>query len=179
MPPIFVSGPDLDDRDFASWLAHQRGMLELPVTIAADGCTLGRDPIRVTGDVAPGYRWLAGRFVDGTFHVDRVGDEVTTTTPHARRAADPADLAIRALRPLHCARGSSRCEKCKRASLEPATPRLLDIAPFGDYARPTIRIDAKRFCTYDVIRVFADADEAIAFAAAHGIADVELGSGSE
>jgi len=132
--------------------------------------------------------WLAGRFGESmpqpdpdpatVFNVHAVGVRVEGDGPHyAQSVRGPDSLAIRMLAPGHCARGPMRCDKCKAAQQQPATPKLLDVAPYGDYARPTIEIvagDVKTWRPYDVIRTFASSEEARAFAQQHHITDVLL-----
>lgn len=89
----------------------------------------------------------------------------------------PSCLAIRTQVELHCARGPKACAKCAAAAAKPPLPRLLDVCPEGDYARPTVSVvrDGKvTYRVYDVLRSFADAAEAKAFADKHGIVDVQL-----
>lgn len=100
-------------------------------------------------------------------------------SPTAEAARRPECLAIRAMRPLHCARGPARCKDCREAAKAPATPRLLDVCPDDAdlVARPVtevVRDGRTEHRVYDVVRVFADEAEARAFATAHGIADVAL-----
>lgn len=128
--------------------------------------------------------WLAGRSVVGatrTFGVLAVGeaipDAVDGKTLHAATARAPQCLAIRKQRPIHCARGPLRCDKCRAAAAQPAVARLLDVCPTGDYARPTVTVvrDGKSVTrVYDVLQSFATDDEAARFAAAHGLTDVVL-----
>ncbi len=89
----------------------------------------------------------------------------------------PSCLAIRTQLELHCARGPKGCAKCAAAAAKPPLPRLLDLCPEGEYARPTVSVvrDGKlTYRVYDVLRSFADATEAKAFADKHGIVDVQL-----
>ena len=84
-------------------------------------------------------------------------------------------LAIRVMKPVHCARGPERCEKCQLAQEEPARMRLLDVCTYGDHARPTLEITRdgkKRFRPYDLLKTFANAEEAHAFARKHMITDM-------
>jgi hypothetical protein len=67
-----------------------------------------------------------------------------------------------------CKRGAKRCDRCKRAESSPPTPRLLDLCPEGDYARPTIAVTRggkEEFRVFDVLRS--------EFAEAHGVTDVK------
>lgn len=140
------------------------------------------------GDADPCRVWLSGRLGESmplpdpdpstAFSVHAVHGLVQGDGPHAAQfVRGPDCLAIRALRPLHCARGAQRCEKCKAAAAQPPVPRLLDLCPWGDAARPTIEVvrDGKKaWRAYDVLQSFADAAEARAFAERHRLTDVEL-----
>ncbi|HEY0883373.1 MAG TPA: hypothetical protein VGD87_17685, partial [Archangium sp.] len=86
----------------------------------------------------------------------------------------PDCLAIRVLKPLHCARGAKACAKCKEAAAKPAVPKLLDVCPYGVAARPTIETAGKGFRVYEVLQSFADVAEAKAFAEKHRLTDVQL-----
>jgi len=112
------------------------------------------------------------------FNVHAVHGRVEGDGPHhAQSIRGPECLAIRALKPGHCARGPQRCAKCKAAEQQPAVPRLLDVCPYGDYARPTIetkRGGKTEHRVYDVIKVFASDAEAREFATKHGIDDIAL-----
>lgn len=143
---------------------------------------------QLCADAEPCRIWLAGRLGESMplpdpdpstiFNVHAVHGRVEGDGPHAAHfIRGDACLAIRSLKPLHCARGPARCEKCKEAHEEPASPKLLDVCPYGDVARPTIEIvrDGKTtFRSYDVLRTFADADEARAFANKHRLTDVVI-----
>lgn len=122
------------------------------------------------GDVIPGE--TASKDVFGVSAVHEVVDPKATL--HAQSVRGPACLAIRALKPLHCARGPLRCEKCKAVEKEPAKPKLLDVCPYGDYARPTIDTASAKGRVYDVLQTFESADEAKGFAEKHLITDVVL-----
>ncbi len=107
---------------------------------------------------------------------ERIPDGTTGLRAQAVRRTD--DLVIKGMGKLHCARGSKRCERCKAAEAEPATPALLDLRPDDPQAaRPTVEVVRAGETThrvYDVVRRFASADEARAFGAKHGV-DVQLG----
>ncbi len=84
---------------------------------------------------------------------------------------------IRNIPMVHCARGPETCAKCRTV----AGPRLclLDVAPPGQgmVTRRVIecQIDGvKVWREFDIIRTFADEAEARAYAAEHGITDVDL-----
>ncbi len=87
------------------------------------------------------------------------------------------DLVVKGMGKLHCARGSKRCERCKEAEAQPATPALLDLRPdHPEAARPTVEVVRDGEPThrvYDVVRRFASAEEARAFGAKHGV-EVQL-----
>jgi hypothetical protein len=139
-------------------------------------------------DEEPCRVWLAGRFGESmplpdpdpasVFNVHAVHVRVEGDGPHhAQSVRGPDCLVIRSLKPGHCARGPVRCEKCKIAEQQPPTPKLLDVCPYGDYARPTIEIvrgDAKAWRPYDVIQTFATSAEARDFATKHQITDIAL-----
>ena len=127
--------------------------------------------------------WMAGRYDPKARRLslleppERVDDEQAATHVEVEHAA--SCFVVRSLRDLHCARGASRCAKCKAAEARPARPRLLDVCPEGDLARPVIDLerDGKvEHRVYDVLRTFADDAEARAFADRHGIDDVKLGA---
>ncbi len=84
---------------------------------------------------------------------------------------------IRTIRLAQCARGPELCVKCRQMD-EPKIC-LLDIDPphQGRQARRTIEVEinGKRvWREFDVVRTFADEDEARRYAAENGIADVDL-----
>ncbi len=157
---------------------------------AALGIPLDERLARLCPDREPCAVWLAGRFGEllapggsgsaarQVFSVLAVHEAVSGEGPHRAHVVRQGDcLAVRALKPGHCARGPERCKKCKAAEQEPAVPRLLDVCPYGDYARPTIAVerDGKRgWRAYDVLRSFASAEEAKEFARRYGISDVAL-----
>jgi hypothetical protein len=163
----------------ATPLRFSDGALGVPLDERLRQLCGSEDPCRV---------WLAGRIGESmplpdpdpstVFNVHAVHGRVEGDGPHhAQSPRAPACLAIRAMKPLHCARGPERCEKCKHAATLPATPRLLDVCPHGDYARPTVEIERggkKEIRVYDVLQTFADTAEARAFATKHGITDVLL-----
>ncbi len=138
---------------------------------------------------APACRvWLSGRF--GTpfgMPDEKPGEVFQVAAVHgavekqpslaAWSTRGPECLGVRAQKPLHCARGSGSCEKCKEAASKPSVPQLLDLCPYGDAARPTVEVvreGKKTWRAYDVLRTFKDADEARAFATKHRITDVSL-----
>ncbi len=133
--------------------------------------------------------WLSGRFGTllnkdedprRTFSVFGVHERIPAGVDRASLRASverhPDCLVIRAQKPLHCARGASRCEKCKEAERQPARPKLLDICPDGDdVARPAVvllRDGKESLRVYDVLQTFESAEAAEEFAKQHGIADV-------
>jgi hypothetical protein len=163
----------------ASALRFSDGALGIPLDERLRHLCADADPCRV---------WLSGRLGESMplpdpdpstiFNVHAVHGLVEGDGPHAAQfIRDDACLAIRAMKPLHCARGPARCEKCKEAQEKPALPKLLDVCPYGDVARPTIevvRAGKKSYRTFDVLQTFANVDEARAFATKHGLTDVVL-----
>lgn len=143
---------------------------------------------QLCGDAEVCRVWLSGKRGESmplpdpdpssVFNVHAVHGLVQGDGPlHAQSIRKPECLAIRALKPAHCARGPARCEKCKEAEQKPATPKLLDVCPWGDAARPTVELERdgqRTWRTYDVLQAFADEAEARAFAKRHGITDVKL-----
>lgn len=108
---------------------------------------------------------------------ERVPADAQAGALRAQAARGDEELAIRLLRRLHCARGTARCAQCQVAAAEPPAPALLDVAPDGDAARPTIAIERGGRTThvpFDVLRRFATRAEAQAFAARHELSDVRL-----
>lgn len=108
---------------------------------------------------------------------ERIADDAKGSDLRAQAVREDEELAVRLLRRIHCARGSARCEKCKEAASEPPSPVLLDVAPDGDAARPTIALERGGktvHAAFDVLRRFASLEEARAFAARHGLTDVKL-----
>jgi hypothetical protein len=155
---------------------------------AALGIPLDERLKQLCGDAEPCRVWLAGwpgksmPMPDPNpakiFDVHAVDKRVEGEGPHAAQVVrGNACLAIRSLKPLHCARGPNRCDMCKRAQAEPAVPRLLDLCPHGEVTRLTIEVvrDGKTiFAPYDVLQTFADAEAARMFAKTHGLMDVSI-----
>lgn len=143
---------------------------------------------QLCGDGDPCRVWLAGRLGESMplpdpdrstiFNVHAVHGRVEGEGPHsAQFIRDDACLVIRLLKPLHCARGSARCEECKAAQAKPRSAKLLDVCPHGHAARPTIEVERagkKSHRPFDVLQTFADVEEARAFAKRHGLTDVTL-----
>lgn len=143
---------------------------------------------QICGDAEPCRVWLAGRLGESmpmpdldpstVFNVHAVHERVEGNGAHAAQfIRGDACLAIRSLKPLHCARGPDRCETCKKAQANAATPMLLDVCPVGDVARPTIEIvrnGKKTFQPYDVLQTFPDGEAARAFAKRHRLTDVRI-----
>jgi hypothetical protein len=198
VPPIYADGPRVDDAGFAEWFAKHPDV-KVPFTIwrkptrvgavgvftklrfndSALGISLDERLRQLCANEEPCRVWLSGRLGESAvFNVYAVHERVTGEGPHsAQFVRGDACLAIRTLKPLHCARGPARCEKCKVASTQPATPKLLDVCAWGDAARPTMELrrgGEKIFRPYDVLRSFADEAEARAFAQKHGLTDVAL-----
>lgn len=113
---------------------------------------------------------------------ERVPDGARGAELLAQALRGDDEVAIRRLRPIHCARGEARCARCKEAAASAADPVLLDLAPdHPEAARPTIGVQRGGktvWAAFDVLRRFASVEEARAFAAAHDVTDVEL-DGSE
>lgn len=84
---------------------------------------------------------------------------------------------LRRIRLAHCARGPQWCEMCRRMDRE--VPALLDIDPpdYGMAARRAIEVEIageKVWREFDVVRTFETEEEARAYAAEQGIADIVL-----
>ena len=129
--------------------------------------------------------WLSGRFGESmplpdpdpstVFNVHAVHEAITglgALSTYSVRGPDC--LAIRVLKPIHCARGTKRCSLCREAQTKPAQPRLLDVCPYGVAARPTVETAKRGFQPFVTLKSFADAAEARAFAEKHGLTDVQL-----
>ena len=83
---------------------------------------------------------------------------------------------IRRIRTAHCKRGPELCAKCRE--MDRARICLLDICPpdQGLLQRRVIEVNVdgeRAWREFDVVRVFEDEKEAAAYAAQHGITDVE------
>lgn len=140
---------------------------------------------QLQGDAKPIYVWLSGHFGavfglpkedERTFSVVAVHGLVASEERlHAESKRGTDCLAIRLLGSLHCARGPARCEQCKAARAETPKPRLLDVCPYGDYARPVVKVWGGEHRAYDVLMTFASEEEARAFASKHALRDVDLG----
>jgi hypothetical protein len=84
---------------------------------------------------------------------------------------------IRRIRLAHCARGPARCEKCREMDREALCLLDVDPANYGRVTRRVIEIQVAGesvWREFDVVRVFERSEEALAYAAENGIADVEL-----
>jgi hypothetical protein len=93
--------------------------------------------------------------------------------------ADPPRYVIRLIRQAHCARGATRCPRCREAEALPPRPCLLDTQPpRPEQARPTIEVAPGHFRAYDVVQVFATVDAAAAHAREHGL-DLHCEEGGE
>ncbi|MBN1977922.1 MAG: hypothetical protein JW918_11010 [Anaerolineae bacterium] len=84
---------------------------------------------------------------------------------------------IRKIRLAHCKRGPEVCEKCREMDVERIC--LLDISPpdAGLVQRRVIEVTIegeKAWREFDVVRAFADEEEAAAYAAQNGIEDVVI-----
>jgi hypothetical protein len=132
--------------------------------------------------------WLSGRFGTllnkdedprRTFSVfavhERIPADVDRASLRASVERHPDCLVIRSQKPLHCARGPKGCAKCKAADEQPAKPKLLDVCPDGDHARPTVILkrDGKETVrVYDILQSFESPEAAEEFAKKHGITDI-------
>jgi len=85
-----------------------------------------------------------------------------------------AHYIIRTIRIAHCKRGPERCEQCREMNGERICQLDIDPPQPGMMQRRLIEID-KVWHEFDVVRVFADVDEARAYAAAQHIDDGEWG----
>ena len=225
VPPIFGSGPSLEDgKALAAWLAKMQDgqtTVKLPFTVwrgdhgevktAAIGrhANVPKDVYRLSDgalgiplverlrhlqpDQAPIVVWLSGRFGDRfpmpsannktpVFSVTAVHEKATAEKLYVESERGDACLAVRLMRDIHCARGSKRCEKCQAAEALPAKAKLLDVCPYGDYARPTVKVvrgGKDEYRVFEVLQVFASEDEARAFATKHALSDVMLGNEAE
>lgn len=79
---------------------------------------------------------------------------------------------IKTIRLAHCKRGPERCQKCREMNVERVC--LLDIEPPqpGMLQRQVIEVEIageRVWREFDLIRVFADMDEARAYAATHNV----------
>lgn len=84
---------------------------------------------------------------------------------------------IRRIRTAHCKRGPSVCEKCREMDVERIC--LLDICPpdAGQMQRRVIEVTVgseTEWREFDVVRAFADEEEAVAYAAQNGIEDIAI-----
>jgi hypothetical protein len=78
---------------------------------------------------------------------------------------------IRKVRMAHCKLGPERCETCRE--LDAGRISLLEIDPPGTMQRRVIQVhEGGSWHEFDVVQVFADEDEARAYADEHGIEDV-------
>ncbi|MBN1813955.1 MAG: hypothetical protein JXA14_19115 [Anaerolineae bacterium] len=89
----------------------------------------------------------------------------------------PSCHIIRKIRLAHCKRGPGVCEKCREMDVERIC--LLDICPpdAGRVQRRVVEVtlDGKtEWREFDVVRAFADGEEAAAYAASSGIEDVAI-----
>ena len=84
-----------------------------------------------------------------------------------------AHYVIRKVRLAHCKRGPTRCEKCRE--WDAGRICLLEIDPAGEMQRRVIQLhDEGAWHEFEVVTVFADEEEARAYAAKQGIRDVAL-----
>ncbi len=83
---------------------------------------------------------------------------------------------IRVISPPHCARGSTRCQKCKDA-LEITKICLLRVYSESLSARPVIEVDINDepvFLAFDVIKYFETQEEAQTYAEQNAISDIDF-----
>lgn len=100
--------------------------------------------------------------------------EPTRSSPASR--PDAACLVLRTMSLPHCARGTTRCERCREAAHAEPKPTLLDLCTGGDEARPVVEIGQdgmSRFSFYRVVRVFDGPEEARRFGASAGVSFVD------
>lgn len=138
---------------------------------------------QLCGDADPCRVWLSGKRGESmplpdpdpstVFNVHAVHERVEGDGPHAAYSVRKPDcLLIRSMKPLHCARGPRNCEQCKAADAQPPVPKLLDLCPWGDVARPTVEVvreGQKQVRVFDVMRSFSNATEAREFATRNGV----------
>lgn len=79
---------------------------------------------------------------------------------------------IKTIRMAHCKRGPERCEKCREMNVERIC--LLDVDPPqpGTRQRQVIEVEIageRVWREFDVVRIFADLDQARAYAATHPV----------
>jgi hypothetical protein len=84
---------------------------------------------------------------------------------------------IRRIRLAHCKRGPASCEECREMDGERLC--LLEILPpdEGLMQRRLIELEVEGeavWRAFDVLRVFADEEEARAYAVEHGVTDVQF-----
>jgi hypothetical protein len=198
VPPIFGPGPLVTDREFDGWLDAQ-GQVKLPFTVwrtptrvgaigvhaqqpakvlrfsdTALGISLDERLRQLCGDAEPCRVWLSGKRADATvFDVQAVHERVKGDGPHvAYSVRKPDCLLIRTMKALHCARGPQRCAKCKAADATAPVPKLLDLCPWGEFARPTVELvrdGEAQVRVFDVMRSFANVSEAREFATRNGV----------
>jgi hypothetical protein len=172
LPFTIWRDPHLGPEAAVGFVAEKPRGATFKLNDGALGIPLSERLQQLCGDAPRCVVRLSGRFQDKTFAIFRVWDKVEPGAPVRLEVERPKScLAIRALKPTHCARGATRCTRCKDAEAKPAVPRLLDVCPEGDLARPTITIGDK-VRVFDVLESFADVAEATAFAERHGITDV-------
>jgi len=77
----------------------------------------------------------------------------------------------------HCARGPSRCEKCKATAQEKKIYLLKIYLQPGEVARPVIEVKRdgeSHYYEYDAIKQFNTEAEAKEYAEKHNISDISL-----
>lgn len=89
----------------------------------------------------------------------------------------PQENIIRVLSPPHCARGPSRCEKCKEATETKKICLLRIFFDGGMITRPMIEIERngkRSLLEFDVLRYFQGKDEALEYAKSQNISDIDF-----
>lgn len=84
---------------------------------------------------------------------------------------------IKRLRLAHCKRGPRRCAQCRAMNIDALC--LLDVAPpdRGKLQRRVTQVEVDGevvWREFDIVRMFDDAAQALAYAEEHGIRDVQL-----
>ncbi len=89
----------------------------------------------------------------------------------------PSKEIIRQLSPPHCARGPTRCDKCREAAERKEICLLRVYFDHGIAARPMIELEIDgetSFYEYDVLRVFSNENEALDHAKKNLIDDISI-----
>ncbi len=89
----------------------------------------------------------------------------------------PSIDIIRVISPPHCARGPTRCAKCREAQEQVKICHIRLYLESGLMARPVMKyeIDGETsFFEFDVLQTFANREEAEAYANETGIKDMDF-----